>query len=96
MLVAERIYQKSNNPPTTATYQYRDLALIGVVIEYPAAEKSGGCVLLSCTDKRSRHEGSSVTFGLHSYADTLDCIVSFLTSPTPKPIYDMISRLSYV
>ena len=38
----------------------------------------------------------SVTFGLHSYADTLDCIVSFLTLPTPKPMYDTISRFSCV
>ena len=57
--MAERIYQKSNNPPTTATYQYHDLALIGVVVEYPTAEKSGSCVLLSCTDKHSHHEGGS-------------------------------------
>ena len=26
-----------------------------------------------------------VTFGLHSYADTSDCIVSFLTSPHRSP-----------
>ena len=31
--------------------------------------------------------------GLHSYADTLDCIASFTHSPTPKPVYDTILRL---
>ena len=30
-------------------------------------------------------EQRGVTFGLHSYADTLDCIVSFLTSPHRSP-----------
>ena len=38
-----------------------------------------------------------VTFGLHLYADTLDCIISFSSYLlTPKPMYDMISRLSCV
>ena len=35
-------------------------------------------------------------FGLHSYADTSDCIVSFFLSLTLKPMYDMISHLSHV
>ena len=37
-----------------------------------------------------------VTFGLHSYADTLDCLVSFSHLLTPKPMYDMILCLSCV
>ena len=38
-----------------------------------------------------------VTFGLHSYADTLDCIVSsFSLFLTPKPMYDTISHLACV
>ena len=39
---------------------------------------------------------SFVTFGLHSYADTLDCIVSFSHSPTLKPMYDTISCVSCI
>ena len=40
-----------------------------------------------CLNASSR----SVTFGLHSYADTLDCIVSFFFSSLPtKPMYDTI------
>ena len=36
----------------------------------------------------------AVMIGLHSqHADTSDCLASFLTSPTPKPMYDMISSL---
>ena len=49
--------------------------------------------------------GHHVTFGLHSYTDTLDCIVSFLTPPHQSPctirsraflVYDMISSLSCI
>ena len=35
----------------------------------------------------------NVTFGLHSYADTLDCIISPHSFLTLKPVYDMIWRL---
>ena len=35
---------------------------------------------------------ATVTIGLHSYADTSDCIVSFSHLLTPKPMYNMISR----
>ena len=41
--------------------------------------------------KRFIHlKGRHVTFGLHSHADKLDCIVSFSLFPSPKPMYDRI------
>ena len=49
-----------------------------------------------CIGGRIPADSSNVTFGLHSYTDTSDCIVSFFLSPTPKPMYDMIWCFSRV
>ena len=55
-----------------------------------------GCLLIQLTVRHSEVQMKGVTFGLHSYADTSDCTVSFSYFPPPKPMYDTILRLVYV